>query len=219
MARAFAAGERDQIRAALMAAGRKRFGQAGVRAVRVDDLCQDVGIAKGSFYGFFPSKEDLFMTIANEQDLMHKRGVMGVLKATEGTAAEVTGALFDQLMDRVETDPIFAIVRDGSELQSLMRKVSPDLLQENAKADRLFLGEVSDLLTRRFPDMDTDAELLERLMTLMLTLSMQKNIIQEVAHYQGTVALLRSLFVDRLAGAGRDDFFLFMADLTEGART
>ena len=52
------------------------FSRTGVRAARVGDICADVGIAKGSFYAFFASKEDLFMAIADDRDLMHKRDMM-----------------------------------------------------------------------------------------------------------------------------------------------
>ena len=50
-AQAFETEDREAIRAALMKSGLRRFAQAGIRAARVDDICQEVGIAKGSLMG------------------------------------------------------------------------------------------------------------------------------------------------------------------------
>ena len=47
----------------------------GYKKTSVDILCQEVGIAKGSFYTFFKNKEELFRFIA-----MHKTGFFPFLK-------------------------------------------------------------------------------------------------------------------------------------------
>lgn len=37
---------------------RARLLRKGFRALRIEDITQEAGIAKGTFYGFFPSKDD-----------------------------------------------------------------------------------------------------------------------------------------------------------------
>lgn len=50
--------------ARLLAVARDAFAQEGYAAVNVGQLCEAVGIAKGSFYRYFDSKYDLFVAAA-----------------------------------------------------------------------------------------------------------------------------------------------------------
>jgi AcrR family transcriptional regulator len=65
--RALAPRGRDARRdpgARLLAAAREAFAQRGYGEVNVDELCRAAGIAKGSFYRHFRSKEELFLNVA-----------------------------------------------------------------------------------------------------------------------------------------------------------
>lgn len=66
MPRRFTEEEEQRIRTALMAAGRKIMGLRGVRKTSIDELVNSAGIAKGSFYRFFPSKEALALAVLAE---------------------------------------------------------------------------------------------------------------------------------------------------------
>lgn len=62
----------------LLAAGRKLFGEQGLYDCRIEDLSRNAGIAKGTLYGYFASKEALMASV-------------------------VTSAL-DELLDRVQRE-------------------------------------------------------------------------------------------------------------------
>lgn len=198
MPKAFTPKEKTAIRATLFQVGLKRFAASGVRAARVDDICRDAGIAKGSFYAFFASKEDLFMTIANARDEEHKQDLRAHLVDTHGTPEQVTGAFFDAIMQRIETDPVLKIVKDTGEIQYLLRKVSPALMAENAQRDKAFLMEAAVILRDRHKLPHADGVTLEGLMTLMLSMGTQAEFIAASGDYAATRALLRDMFVSRL---------------------
>lgn len=61
--RGFDEDERAAIREALVDAGEEYFLRVGPRKTTVQDLTDEVGIAKGSFYTFFDSKGDLFLEV------------------------------------------------------------------------------------------------------------------------------------------------------------
>lgn len=61
--RGFDDDEREAIREALVEAGEAYFLRVGPRKTTVEDLTDEVGIAKGSFYNFFDSKAALFMEV------------------------------------------------------------------------------------------------------------------------------------------------------------
>ena len=61
---AFTAEEMTRIRSALIEAGIRLSKELGLQKMSVEKLTEAVGIAKGSFYLFFGSKEDFILAIA-----------------------------------------------------------------------------------------------------------------------------------------------------------
>lgn len=53
----------QRTRAALLAAGRAEFEQAGFSDARVGMIAARAGVSHGTFYTYFPSKEDLFREV------------------------------------------------------------------------------------------------------------------------------------------------------------
>jgi AcrR family transcriptional regulator len=198
MPKAFTPKQKAAIRAALMTKGLAHFERFGVRKARIEDICRDVGIAKGSFYAFFPSKEALFMTLADERDVQHKADMRAFLMQAQADRRAVLGGFFDFLMERIDTDPVLRIVRDTGELSHLGRTVPPEMLAENARRDREFMDEVGALLRQRHGIDHADAQTLTGLLSLMLALGVQAELIAATADYGAMVALLRDMFISRL---------------------
>lgn len=63
MPRKFTPREEEQIREALLKAGRTIMGARGCRKTSIDELAHAAGISKGSFYRFFRSKESLALEL------------------------------------------------------------------------------------------------------------------------------------------------------------
>jgi AcrR family transcriptional regulator len=55
-----------QVSTRLLAAGRQAFSENGLYATRVEEITQLAGVAKGTFYLYFESKEHLIHAIADE---------------------------------------------------------------------------------------------------------------------------------------------------------
>lgn len=69
MARAFTEEEKEHIKQGLMSNGAKLIRQKGLRNVTVEELTQLTGIAKGSFYSFYPSRESLFWDVIKKEEV------------------------------------------------------------------------------------------------------------------------------------------------------
>jgi len=67
MARGFTDREREIIRNDLVATGRELFGTFGLKKTSIEDLTKAVGIAQGSFYTFFNSKEELYLEVMDRE--------------------------------------------------------------------------------------------------------------------------------------------------------
>ncbi len=198
MPKAFSPAEKSKIREQLMQVGLSHFALGGVRAARVDAICREVGIAKGSFYAFFESKEDLFMSIADARDVGHKADMMAWLKQASGAPRDVLNGFFDFMLERIETDPVLRIVRDTGEINHLIRRVPPERLAENTRRDLEFMAEVAALFRTRLGLEHADKTTLEGLLTLMLSMSLQDEHLKSAGVHETTVALMRDLFLSRL---------------------
>lgn len=199
MPKAFSVKDKAAIRAALLDKSLAHFARFGIRKARVADMCADVGIAKGSFYAFFPSKEALFMALADARDTRHKADMKAYLMETEASRRGIVGGFFDFLMQRIDTDPVLKIVRDTGELSHLGRTVPPEVLSENAQRDRDFIVEVAAILRDRHGVAHADEPTLTGLLSLMVALGVQgEAIVAAGADYRAMVALLRDMFIARL---------------------
>lgn len=64
---AYSEADKVRIRQQLLEVGLDKFSQKGCRKVRIEDILQEVGISKPFFYTFFPSKEELILSILEYQ--------------------------------------------------------------------------------------------------------------------------------------------------------
>src|SRR6266851_7905634 len=89
-----------QTRAALIAAGRRLFGEHGFAATSVDDLARAARVTTGALYHHFPTKTALFETVFEAVHLE----LMTASASAAGGAADELDALargFDAFLDAV----------------------------------------------------------------------------------------------------------------------
>lgn len=201
MPKAFDETEKQAIRAAMMAAGLKHFERAGLRAARVDDICRDVGIAKGSFYAFFESKEELFMAIVEAREEQHRADMFAFIDRAKGAPARFAGGFFDLVMRKIESDPILNLVVVNNEIPHLMRKLGAERFAQSQSDDRKFVREAAKRWGAATGTRINASDLLG-LMTICLSVAVQRRQMAST-QYDPTIALLRELFVARLAGGAQ----------------
>jgi AcrR family transcriptional regulator len=92
-----------QTRAALVAAGRRLFGQRGYAETSVEDLARQARVTIGALYHHFPTKTALFETVF---EALHGELLGASARAAEGVADEVealargTEAFLDAVLER-----------------------------------------------------------------------------------------------------------------------
>src|ERR687883_633860 len=87
-----------QTRAALIAAGRRLFGEHGFRATSVEDLAREARVTTGALYHHFPTKTALFeaVFVAAHTDLL-KASTEAAQGASDGIDELALG--FDAFLD------------------------------------------------------------------------------------------------------------------------
>jgi AcrR family transcriptional regulator len=134
MPRNFSEADRDSIRAALIAAGRSCFLRYGLRRTKVEELAESAGIAKGTFYHFFSSKEDLCMEIFDIEERAMKEHVAGLMAAHKD-ARETVEALLRYGIGFATGDSLLVVLRDSGEYALLARGVPPETLARHIQND------------------------------------------------------------------------------------
>jgi AcrR family transcriptional regulator len=138
MARGFSEKERGLIRSKLLEKGKEHFERFGLRKTNVADLACEAGIAKGSFYLFFESKEDLFLTINEEFDKELQNEVAQTLEKPQNPKETFRTALLN-ILELFNGDPMLKLAANKEEFESLSRKIPADKFRHHQESTVTFL--------------------------------------------------------------------------------
>lgn len=134
MPRALTETEREAIRARLVEAGRELFARYGLKKTTVEELAHAAGVAKGTFYLIFPSKETLYgQVLFQEITRMTARLVERSFQATNDMR-EALVRFQEEVVSLIENDEIVrALAADPRELAHFLAG-HPDLQEYQARA-------------------------------------------------------------------------------------
>ena len=65
------------------------FAESGYAAARLDDVARRAGVAKGTIYLYFESKEELFKAVVRAVVVSHMERMQGLIESFEGTSEEL----------------------------------------------------------------------------------------------------------------------------------
>lgn len=170
MPRAFNESETDDIRRGLRDKGRALFAQRGVLKTSIEEITNAVGIAKGSFYKFYESKEVLFFDLLEDSQNV----IRAPLLADHLSTREKTRARFETLaretFEAICAEPLIQFMGRRAELQAIMRKVPAARLQAHEKDDQAFLDTLITVWrgARRGPARDVVAARMSMLVLVSL---------------------------------------------------
>lgn len=92
-------------KARIYAAGKELFAARGFKDTSVADITGRAGVAVGTFYNYYPSKENLFMEIFTEDNARHKKELLATTDL-DGEPGEVIERFFALNMRGMLADPI-----------------------------------------------------------------------------------------------------------------
>lgn len=135
MPRAFNEAERGKIRERLISAGKKAINRAGPRALVVDEVAREAGISKGSFYSFFPSREEFILAVFEAWEAEHRGALLAGMAEGTGTARERLARFFQGIFTILEKEPGLAKLGFG-EIERLMESLPPERVAAHQAADK-----------------------------------------------------------------------------------
>lgn len=179
MPRGFTEQEREQIRARLIEAGREQFGRFGLVKTNVAELARAAGIAKGSFYLFFDSKEELLMTVLVELGDAAHAEVLEQLEAVDDDPEALFKRYFFTQVELLEREPLLRMLTDPEVFQRLLRKVPQEQVVAHYQDDLKQAAEMLERWRTWGLMVDLTPEMLEGVGRAVFALYVQREVIGE----------------------------------------
>ncbi|MEV0618937.1 TetR/AcrR family transcriptional regulator [Nonomuraea sp. NPDC050404] len=144
MAVAFTQQERERITARLLDTAEGLFAAQGLAKTSLEELVAPAGIAKGSFYAFFDSKETLYKEVMIRRAPQVGQRLKDALGRPPST--EALAELMRQVTTILTTDPFYRrLLTHPDELKAVARRVGPE---EIARVTPQILTPLLDYLAR-----------------------------------------------------------------------
>lgn len=184
--------EKDWIRQRLMEEGKRSFESVGLRKTSVEDLTKASGIAQGSFYLFFASKEELFYHILLEEEVLIREHLLQSIQSENRITNENIKQFMLDSFRLLSESPLIRQMYLQGEFEQLVRKLPKELLERNFSDDTVALMPVirnwqsAGILTNIRP------ELIVSLIRALVLLSLHKKEIGAEI-YEDTIELLIDL--------------------------
>ncbi|MGM0881514.1 MAG: TetR/AcrR family transcriptional regulator [Bacillota bacterium] len=184
--------EKDWIRQKLMEEAKRHFEAVGLRKTSVEDLTKAAGIAQGSFYLFFASKEELFYHILLEEEALIRERLLHSLQSENRVTNDTIKQFMLDSFRLLSESPLMRQMYLQGEFEQLVRKLPKELLERNFSEDTDALMPVirnwqsAGILTTTRP------ELIVSLIRALVLLSLHKKEIGAEI-YEDTIELLIDL--------------------------
>ncbi|MFA1819668.1 TetR/AcrR family transcriptional regulator [Virgibacillus oceani] len=139
MVKGFSKHEKQIIYSKLILEGKKLFSVFGLKKTSISQLTKAVGIAQGTFYQFFASKEELFFDILEDEEKEIKQKLLDKI----GEEPMTRQAFKDMLLfgiSMIDQHPIIKSLFQEESMEHLVRKLPPERIQQHLEKDEFVLS-------------------------------------------------------------------------------
>ncbi len=201
MTKAFTQSNKDLIRRALLQKGREYFIRYGLKKTSVEELAKAAGIAKGSFYKFFDSKEALFMAIHEDSENKMRTDLIQKLESAVEPADKLRFLLKSSFL-YLEEDPLLRAVFSKEELDNITGFMTSEQFKEHYHQNIWFMEE----LVRQWQDegiiRQLNTEVVSNLLGSTFYIFLQKENLGEEM-YNRVIDMLVECLVDYISAGNR----------------
>ncbi|MFB5662580.1 TetR/AcrR family transcriptional regulator [Alteribacillus sp. HJP-4] len=204
MPRGFSNKEKTHIRTTLKQTAFEHFCRLGLRKTSIGQITKDSGIAQGSFYSFFHSKEELFYELLLDEERRLKNKLHPFLTTSRPDQDNFARFLLTAVQE-IEASPLISTLFQAEEYQALIRKVNDAELDDHTLKDLEELKPIFEGWQERGFMKDIEPELIISSIRSFILLSLHK---KEIGPdwFDETVRLMAaSLAAYVMKGDRRDD--------------
>lgn len=197
MSRGFNQSEKQFITDSLLEQGKILFSKFGFQKTSIMEITKSVGIAQGTFYNFFNSKEELYFNILEiEEDKIRKQLIhTDIFK--DNKPHEAIKEILSQMIRTVESNPLIRELYFGDNMKNMLKKLPPETLEKHFDNDTDSLELVIKKWSSKGIILKEKPKVIAGMLRSLFLLTLhQKEIGVEV--YERTIDLFVDLIVDGL---------------------
>lgn len=197
MSKRFNEYEKQVITNSLIEQGRILFSKFGFQKTSILEITKNVGIAQGTFYNFFNSKEELYFVILEMEEEKIKEQFIGVDILKENQPNKAIKSILRQMIKTIETNPLIRELYFGSNMENMLRKLSPEVLEKHFNNDVISLLPLIEKWKSEGIILEENPQIIAGVLRSLFLLTLHKKEIG-VEVYQKTMDLFINLTVDGL---------------------
>ncbi len=136
MAKGFTDKEKEAIKANLLEKGKHFFEAMGVKKTSIKDLTEAVGIAQGSFYIFYASKEALCFEIIEQEEAKLKSALLAYLNGQDAITQEIFKEFLLKSFTMIDKSPLIKrIMLEADEYEHIVRRLPEETISKHIAKD------------------------------------------------------------------------------------
>lgn len=166
----FSETEKEIIKKKMLQEGERLFTSFGIKKVSIDEIVHASGIAKGSFYSFYPNKESLYMDIAGNLQKKMWTELEGFLNKNRSLPPRILcKKCFLCMFNGLQKYPMLKRA-DSETAEYLFRKLPREVMEAHSKDDRLEIIKLQEYGIHFNCSIDIAAKILQTLAISFLNL-------------------------------------------------
>ncbi len=205
MPKGFSDDERQVIKAQLIEKGTELFGLYGIKKTNIQDLTEAVGIAKGSFYLFYNSKEELFLDVLEETEHQLLALMEEIIQEMKNNPKEAFRKFLAFHFQSLDENPIIKLFRDKETIEHLNRKLSgtPRYAQKMDAYD--YISSYIKAWQKKGVFIKEDPKILAGTLKALFTIGLQDEMREYIGRetYPKVIEFLITLLTDHLVISSR----------------
>lgn len=203
MARGFDEQEKQWIQHALIEQGKLLFGKYGFQKTSIQELTSNVGIAQGSFYTFFSSKEELYFLILEIEEEKLREQFLDFKGDEREKPKEIFKKILREMVTAIETNPFIRQLFIGNNFKNIVRKLPPKLLETHLFHDAEALLPFIEKWHSLGIELKKEPTIIAGLLRSLFLLTMHRREIGE-AVYEETIELFIHLIAEGMIKDDKD---------------
>jgi AcrR family transcriptional regulator len=188
MPKAFSEHEQEILRAQMREKGKRLFEKQGLKKTSVDELAQAVGISKGAFYLFYPSKEELFMEILEGLETDFRSRIFDFSIKTKQNARRRIAKLFRNALLTWDEYPLLKNF-GMADYEYLARKLPPQRIEAHINRDDEFVDEFIERIRQEGIAIKVSPRLISNLMKSLFFVSLHRDDLGNEAYVESMEVL------------------------------
>ncbi len=174
MPKTFTVKEKEIIRKTLINKGKELFSKYGLKKTSITELTNTAGIAQGTFYNFFDSKEELYFEILEQEESNSAKYLENIVKSSKSSKESIK-KIIKCTFNLFEKNQFIRRIFESKDYDLMLRKLPNNKLENHQKNDTLRVLNTIMNMKQKDELIDTSPEVIAGLLRGISILSFHQD--------------------------------------------